>query len=327
MTYLALIAFSVLSFFLGKLLFIQDQINTEVIILNMTGSSVSVVEWALKKIKCNTDDTLQKMWVSQNKISSKPSMFADPLFLNTQTHHYAIPFHFYGAWGQTHGFMTISPDGECLKQVEFSYISEFSVWKKNLIAALNKNNLKEKKIVDTQHHSTDISFILNENSFEVTDPNQIGIGFMPHFFINSFEKQFNMVLKKYESYSLLKRAAAYPDVALALIAKKFLSPNQIQVMQNSIFPKANPPYTGIKLVSLDVSKSVLDKLKPIEPLNYVETDPGTSQKLLFFIEESKKYMMIYKPYKPNLTLMSTNPTENPVPPSLMPQEVSKNEEI
>jgi len=327
MTYFVLIAFSVLSFFLGKLLFIQDQINTEVMVLNMTGSPVSVVEWALKKMKCSTDDTLQKIWVSQNRISEKPSAFADLLFLNTQTHHYALPFHFYGTWGQAHGLMAISSDGESLKSIEFSYISEHSVWKKNLVTALSPHNLKEKKIVDAQHQATDISFILNETTFDITDPNQIGIGFMPHFFIHSFEKQFNMVLKKYEAYSLLKRASAYPDVALTLIAKKFIRPKQIQVMQNSIFPKANTAYTAIKTVSLDVSKSVLDKLKPIEPLNYVETDPGTSQKLLFFIEESRKYMMIYKPYKSTLTLMPHEPTENPAPPSLIPQEVSKNEEI
>ena len=327
MTYLGLIAFFILSFFLGNVLFIQDQINTDVVVLRMTGSSVSIVDWALKKIQCRTDDSLQKIWVSQNKISDKASAFSEPLFVNTQTHHYAIPFHFYGTWGQAHGFIGLSSDGESLRGVEFSHLSDHSVWQKNLITALNPQHLKEKKIVDAQHQLTYVSFISNETAFEVKDPNQIGIGFVPHFLMNSFEKQFNMSLKKYETYSLSKRAIAYPDVALALIAKKFLPPKEIQVMQNSIFPNANAAYATIKTVSLDVSKSVVDKLKPIEPLNYVEIEPGSSQKLLFFIEESRKYMRLYSHYKFNLNPIPPHPTENPTPPSLMPQEVSNNETI
>jgi len=327
MSHLIFIAFAIFSFFFGKLLFIQDQINTEVIVMNMTGTSVSVFEWALKKIKCSTDTPIKKIWIHQSKISEKPSAFAEPFFINTLTHCYAIPFHFYGSWGLAHGFLALHSDGEYLKEIQFLHVSENPLWGKKLLSAFDFHNFKEKKIVDPQHQLINVSFIVHESQVELTDPNQIGIGFIPHFFIHSFEKQFNMLIKKYEPYSLLRRASTYPDVALDLISKKFLKPSQIQVMQNSIFPQANTAYASVKPVLLDISKSVLDKLKPIEPLNYVETDPGASQKLLFFIEEAKKYMLAYKPYKSNLNVMYDRPTENPVPPSLIPQEVSKNEDL
>jgi hypothetical protein len=170
--------------------------------------------------------------------------------------------------------------------------------------------------------------VLHEDNILIDQANQIGISDVPQFSVSKLSKNIKSLLLSYEGFSISRRAKVYPEVALDLISQKFHFPQQVVMMQNSIFPSANLPYIEIKPVVLNFTQEVIQKLKPPQAENYVEIEPVTSKKLLFFIEESKRYMMYY-PIKKSVATHNQYVSDNQkiLIPSLIPQGTSSNENL